>query len=143
MWLPTHVESTASGLSAISSSNNNMGSDRFKKQCQLILRCRPVGMRLRGGLTVLPAAKCHGIPSPCCEVESGVLAQVLAGGWPQDVTHRAPSSYGPKSARLKQVEETHTLAEVLRQSDYVVPGIPVFFLLAAGTPFLQRFLEDD
>lgn len=72
-----------------------------------------------------------------------MLAQVLAGGWPQDVTHRAPSRYGPKSARLKQVEESQSLAQVVRESDYVVPGIPVFFLLSAGTPFLQRFLEDN
>jgi hypothetical protein len=71
------------------------------------------------------------------------MRQVLAGGWPKDISHKAPSRYGPKSARLRMVEEGDTLGEVLRRDDYVIPGIPVFFLLSEGTPFMQRFLEDN
>ncbi len=41
------------------------------------------------------------------------------------------------------VEEGAKLGEVLRAPDYVVPGVPVFFVVAAGTAFRERFLADE
>jgi hypothetical protein len=36
-----------------------------------------------------------------------------------------------------------TLGEVLSRPDYVVPGIPVFFVVAKGSLFAERFLSED
>lgn len=36
-----------------------------------------------------------------------------------------------------------TLAEILSRPDYVVHGIPVFFVVAKGSRFAERFLSED
>eukprot|EP00884_Botryococcus_braunii_P014826 jgi/Botrbrau1/23344/Bobra.0051s0004.1 len=87
--------------------------------------------------------RCFYLTHAASPLSKPALVEVLAGGWPSDMSHKEPSRYGPKSARLKGVDESCSLADVLRQEDYVMPGIPVFFLLAEGTPFMQRFLEDN
>eukprot|EP00891_Asterochloris_glomerata_P002794 jgi/Astpho2/2794/gw1.00050.278.1_t len=62
------------------------------------------------------------------------------GGW--TASHREPQRYGPKAARWVQVTEAELLGEVLSRSDYVIPGVPVFFVVATGSRFRERFLSD-
>jgi tetratricopeptide (TPR) repeat protein len=70
------------------------------------------------------------------------LIEALYGGWPEK-KDQGPARYGEKAARWIRVEEGWTLGEVLRREDHVVPGVPVFFVLSAKTPFKESFLEGD
>jgi hypothetical protein len=70
------------------------------------------------------------------------LVEALYGGWPA-AKEEGPRRYGPDAAGWVRVREGWTLGEALSREDHVVPGIPVFFVLAAGTPFRERFLEGD
>ena len=72
-----------------------------------------------------------------------VLLQVLYGSWPETASHREPQRYGPKAARWVKVPDAELLGEVLSRPDYVVPGVPVFFVVATGTHFRERFLSDE
>ena len=77
-------------------------------------------------------------------VFQAVLVQALHSGWPKDAAQEAgPSRYGPRAARWVPVKEHAALHEVLRSPDYVIPGVPVFFVVAAGTAFRERFLADE
>ena len=71
------------------------------------------------------------------------VMQVLFGGWPQDLKDAAPQRYGPKASQWRQLRETSLLGEVLSRADYVIPGIPVFFVVAKGSQYRERFLADD
>ena len=42
-----------------------------------------------------------------------------------------------------RARERATLAELLAAPDFVVPGVPVFFVVAAGTVYRERFLASD
>ena len=68
--------------------------------------------------------------------------KVLHGGWPE-VEEQGPARYGAKAAGWVRVNEKWTLADALGRPDHVVPGIPVFFVLAKGSPFRQQFLDND
>lgn len=86
-------------------------------------------------LLTLPAASRSSWPPP-------PAPQVLFGGFPE-VAEEGPSRYGPNAAGWVRVDERWTLAECLGRPDHVVPGIPVFFVLARRSPMRQQFLEND
>lgn len=72
------------------------------------------------------------------------LSEFLHGGWPDPQSEEeGPSRYGQKAASWVQVPESLSLAEVLAREDYVVPGIPVFFVVPEGSVYKDRFLNDD
>lgn len=49
--------------------------------------------------------------------------------------------YGPRTSAMVPVAEEWTFAELLARPDHVMPGIPVLFVVAAGTAFHDRFLK--
>lgn len=70
--------------------------------------------------------------------------QALHSGWPKGpAQEEGPRRYGPRAARWVPVQEHATLRDVLRTPDYVIPGVPVFFVVAAGTAFRERFLAGE
>ena len=76
--------------------------------------------------------------------EASSAAQALHSGWPKDAAQEeGPRRYGARAARWVPVGEGAALGEVLRAPDYVIPGAPVFFVVAAGTAFRERFLADE
>ena len=75
--------------------------------------------------------------------EGLVCVQVLYGGWPQDLQDAAPQRYGPKASKWCRVSEKLWLGEVLAKPDYVIPGIPVFFVVSKGSDYRERFLSDE
>jgi hypothetical protein len=70
------------------------------------------------------------------------LAEALYGGWPE-VGEKEPQRYGDGAATWVRVREAWTLGETLRRAGHVVPGVPVFFVLAREGPFKARFLGGD
>lgn len=70
------------------------------------------------------------------------LVEALHGGWPR-VVDEGPARYGPRAAKWEVVSQGQTLGEVLGRADHIIPGIPVFFVLAMDTPFRKDFLEGD
>jgi len=69
-------------------------------------------------------------------VRSAGAAQALHGGWPAGASDAGPQRYGARAARWVRVDPAATLGAVLAAPDHVVPGVPVFFVVAAGTAFL-------
>lgn len=69
------------------------------------------------------------------------LTEALFGGWPADVTDEGPSAYGKAAARWRRLREDISLGELLARHDYVVPGVPVVFVVARGTAYYDRFLD--
>lgn len=41
------------------------------------------------------------------------------------------------------MEQQKSLKEVLLQPDHVVPGLPLFWVVAKGTDYRQRFLAEE
>lgn len=70
------------------------------------------------------------------------LIEALFGGWPS-VVDEGPNRYGQKQASWVRVNERHTLGSVISKDDHVIPGVPVFFILAKSTPFKESFLRGD
>lgn len=70
------------------------------------------------------------------------LTEALYGGWPS-VSDATPARYGDRAAEWVQVKESQTLGDILCREDFVVPGIPAFFILAKTTPFRKSFLSGD
>ena len=71
------------------------------------------------------------------------LTEVLYGGWPAEVAaDEGPQRYGKDRAGWVRVPEDSTLADTLNQPDYVVPGVPVFFVTAKGTAYREQFLQE-
>lgn len=75
-------------------------------------------------------------------LERAGLVEALYGGWPS-VSDDGPLRYGPQAAQWIRLEESWTLARALQQPGHIVPGIPVFFILARDTPFKEDFLQGD
>ena len=75
-------------------------------------------------------------------LERAGLVEALYGGWPS-VSDDGPLRYGPKAAEWIRLDESLTLGGALQRPDHVVPGIPVFFILARDTPFKNDFLQGD
>ncbi|KAK9806833.1 hypothetical protein WJX72_004164 [[Myrmecia] bisecta] len=72
------------------------------------------------------------------------LTEVLHGRWPEGVSEQGPARYGSAAAQWVSVsDQAARLSDVLRKPDYVVPGIPVFFLVAEGTAFRERFVTGE
>ena len=69
------------------------------------------------------------------------MPQALHTGWPSGFNDKGPQRYGDQAARPIRIKDHLTLGEVLQRKDYVIPGAPVFFLLAKGTSFRDKFLE--
>ena len=84
---------------------------------------------------------------PLPDVEA--LADVLHKGWPEGLLKAAPPKrHGPKAAKAVKVDERWTLGEVLSKGDFVVPGIPAFFVLSRSrkgraAEVRRRFLEEN
>ena len=76
-------------------------------------------------------------------LEVPALIECLHGGWPEGVAAAPPERYGPRAARWVRVDESLPLADVLAAPDLVVPGVPVFFVVAKGTAYRDRFVESD
>jgi tetratricopeptide (TPR) repeat protein len=70
------------------------------------------------------------------------LIEALFGGWPS-VVDEGPERYGSQGATWVRVNEKHSLGEVISREDHVIPGVPVFFILAKTTPFRESFLAGD
>ena len=77
------------------------------------------------------------------------LADVLHRGWPEGLKASPPQRHGPKAAKAIEVDERWTLGEVLSREDFVVPGIPAFFVLSKSkrgkraAEVRRRFLEEN
>lgn len=67
----------------------------------------------------------------------------MYGGWPQDLKDEGPQRYGPKASSWQLADETLLLGEILSKPEYVIPGVPVFFVVAKGTDYRERFLSDE
>lgn len=70
------------------------------------------------------------------------VVEALHGGWPS-IEEEGPARYGPSASQWVQVDESLTLGEVLSREDHVVPGVPVFFVLAADSPLRESFLAGE
>ena len=68
---------------------------------------------------------------------------MLYTGFGQGVEEEGPRMYGDKAAAWVRVPESTTLGQLLARPDYVVPGIPVIFVVARGTAYRERFLGGD
>lgn len=75
-------------------------------------------------------------------MERNELIEALFGGWPP-IVDEGPQRYGEKRARWVKVDESDSLGDVLHHEDNIIPGVPVFFILAESTPFRQSFLDGD
>ncbi|KAK9907556.1 hypothetical protein WJX75_005927 [Coccomyxa subellipsoidea] len=72
------------------------------------------------------------------------LAEALHSGWPKSKDQEAmPSPYGKHAAKWVRVHEEHSLQDVLRELGHVIPGVPVFFIVASGTRYRDAFLSQD
>jgi hypothetical protein len=45
---------------------------------------------------------------------------------------------GPKVSAMVEVDENWTLGELLQREDYVMPTVPVLFVVAKGGAFFKR-----
>ena len=69
--------------------------------------------------------------------------QVLHGGWPAGAVEKMPQRYGPHAARWVRAREQASLVDLLAAPDFVVPGVPMFFVVAQGTMYRDRFLANQ
>lgn len=71
--------------------------------------------------------------------------QALHGDWPDTLqgAGSGPNRYGPKASHWVHVKQDLTLREVLLQQDHIIPGLPLFWVLAKGTDYQQRFLQEE
>ena len=49
--------------------------------------------------------------------------------------------YGDKTATMRRVRQEWTFAELLRQRDHVMPGVPVLWVVVAGSAYETEFLS--
>ena len=52
-----------------------------------------------------------------------------------------PKRYGNKAARWKALDEKLTLRQLLLVEDFIIPGVPVLFVLSRGTDYERAFVE--
>lgn len=69
------------------------------------------------------------------------MVSVLEGKYQGDPETHEPKLYGDKAAYFARVETDSSLGEILAEEDFIIPGIPTFFIVAKGTNYHQRFLE--
>jgi hypothetical protein len=72
------------------------------------------------------------------------LVDAMAGHWPEglDRDTEGPTRYGPAAARWARVDEGASLREVLTAPGHIVAGAPLFFVVARGTEYRERFLAE-
>jgi hypothetical protein len=72
------------------------------------------------------------------------LAEAMAGRWPEGLDRDAegPKRYGAAAARWARADEALSLREVLTRPGHIVPGTPMFFVVARGTEYRERFLAE-
>lgn len=75
-------------------------------------------------------------------IDKDALTEALYGGWPS-VGDNGPQRYGAQASEFVKVDEKLTLGDILSRRDFVVPGVPVFFVLAMDTPFKQQFINAE
>ena len=71
------------------------------------------------------------------------LVQALHGDWPETPLGAGPKRYGQQASHWIRVQPELSLREVLLQQDHVIPGVPLFWVLAKGTDYRQRFLQEE
>ena len=69
--------------------------------------------------------------------------QALHGGWPERGRQAAPQRYGAKAARWISVAEDEPLGAVLGHEEYIIPGLPVFFIVPAKSHIEKQLLENE
>ncbi len=72
-----------------------------------------------------------------------VAMQAFYKGWPENGEEAEPSRYGERAAKWITVDESVQLQDIWRRPDYVIPGLPAFFVIAKGTDFRERFLAEN
>ena len=53
-----------------------------------------------------------------------------------------PKRYGKAAAKWERVDERKSLREALTAPGHVVPGLPLFWVVARGTEYRERFLAE-
>jgi hypothetical protein len=73
------------------------------------------------------------------------LVAALQGEWPEAAAAgaRGPARYGSAASHWVRVDEGASLRQVLTAADHVVPGVPLFWVVAAGTDYQRRFLAEE
>ncbi|CAD7703396.1 unnamed protein product [Ostreobium quekettii] len=69
------------------------------------------------------------------------LASALEGESAPARSDAGPRRYGKNAASWVKVNERSTLLETLAAPDHVVPGAPMFFVVAGGSEYRDRFLK--
>lgn len=69
--------------------------------------------------------------------------QALYGGWPESGKQEAPQRYGPKAAQWVPVAQDELLGVVLSSEDYIIPGLPVFFIVPAESHIEKQLLSNE
>ena len=68
----------------------------------------------------------------------------MKGSWPTGLAAgKGPSRYGRNAAHWQRLDEGCSLAQLMARPDYVLPGLPLLFVLAAGSSYRDRFLEEE
>ena len=69
--------------------------------------------------------------------------QALYGGWPESGKQESPARYGPKAARWVAVSQEELLGAVLSSEDYIIPGLPAFFIVPAESHIEKQLLSNE
>ncbi|WIA28095.1 hypothetical protein OEZ86_010677 [Tetradesmus obliquus] len=71
------------------------------------------------------------------------LVDALHGKWPERDPQAGPKRYGSSSSHWVPVDESLSLQQVLLAPDHVIPGVPLFWVLARDTQYQARFLAEE
>ncbi|KAF6259158.1 hypothetical protein COO60DRAFT_1622080 [Scenedesmus sp. NREL 46B-D3] len=71
------------------------------------------------------------------------LVDALHGQWPDPDPQAGPKRYGEGASHWVAVDEALSLRQVLLQPGHVVPGVPLFWVLARDTDYQARFLAEE
>lgn len=71
------------------------------------------------------------------------LVDALHGKWPERDPQAGPKRYGSSSSHWVPVDESLSLRQVLLAPDHVIPGVPLFWVLARDTQYQARFLAEE
>uniref|UniRef100_A0A383V5T9 Cns1/TTC4 wheel domain-containing protein n=1 Tax=Tetradesmus obliquus TaxID=3088 RepID=A0A383V5T9_TETOB len=76
-------------------------------------------------------------------LEQDQLVGALHGKWPERDPQAGPKRYGSSSSHWVPVDESLSLRQVLLAPDHVIPGVPLFWVLARDTQYQARFLAEE
>lgn len=85
-------------------------------------------------------AVCMFVYLPCVQEQ---LVQAMHGQWPELPADAGPRRYGPGASHWVAVDEAASLRQVLLAPDHVVPGVPLFWVVAKGTDYARRFVAEE